>query len=322
MTADDLHAEAIAIRSLGATVLDSTDIGAYAIEYAIAGWRVHPLRGSDGKRPVLADWTNRATSDVNQVTAWWGGRYRGYNIGAPLPDPVMVLDVETTEGHGVDGVGALEHLEADNTPIGHTLTTITGSGGLHIWLRRPPGRLTATRLPGGVELRASSVMQCVLPPSVNPRTRRAYRWSDPHAPVAAPPRWLIDLLRPEKQPRPATPPRPRMRHDPLGGFFTGSIADQYSSATSWQDILAPHGWTCLDPDPDADGARWRHPTATSPWSATIQHGCLFVYSPNTPFDVTEPGNPKGYTRFRAHAILNHGGDMSKAAKSLQETQQW
>jgi hypothetical protein len=43
---------------------------------------------------------------------------------------------------------------------------------------------------------------------------------------------------------------------------------------------------------------------------------LFVYSPNTPFKVTESGNVNGYTKFRAFAVLNHDGDMSVAAHAL------
>jgi hypothetical protein len=43
---------------------------------------------------------------------------------------------------------------------------------------------------------------------------------------------------------------------------------------------------------------------------------LFVYSPNTPFTVTTPGDPHGYTRFRAYAVLEHGGDLSAAARAL------
>jgi hypothetical protein len=74
--------------------------------------------------------------------------------------------------------------------------------------------------------------------------------------------------------------------------------------------------SCLDADPDGDGARWVHPTATAKWSATIRHGLLFAYSTNTPFAVTEAGNAKGYTKFRAHAVLNHDGDLSAAARAL------
>ena len=86
---------------------------------------------------------------------------------------------------------------------------------------------------------------------------------------------------------------------------------------SWADVLEPHGWRC-PAHPDEDGAIWLHPTATSSCSATIRNGCLFVYSPNTPFDVTEGGSPKGYTKFRAYAVLEHGGDMSAAARALSQ----
>jgi hypothetical protein len=68
--------------------------------------------------------------------------------------------------------------------------------------------------------------------------------------------------------------------------------------------FSPHGWDCLDPDEDEDGARWRHPDATAPHSATICYGQLFVYSTNTPFEPTESGNPHGYTKFRAFGVLN------------------
>ena len=77
--------------------------------------------------------------------------------------------------------------------------------------------------------------------------------------------------------------------------------------------LDPHGWECLGLDPDADGSRWLHPAVTSSCSATIRHGCPFVYSTNTPFEVGEPGKPKGYTKFRAYAVLNHQGDLSAGA---------
>jgi hypothetical protein len=70
------------------------------------------------------------------------------------------------------------------------------------------------------------------------------------------------------------------------------------------------------PNPDADGARWRHPGATNPKSATIRHGLLFVYSQATPFQPTEPGQPHGYSKFRAYAVLEHGGDQRAAAQAL------
>jgi hypothetical protein len=94
------------------------------------------------------------------------------------------------------------------------------------------------------------------------------------------------------------------------------VAEQFNATVSWTQVLGPHGWSCPDPDPDADGARWRHPGATNPKSATIRHGLLFVYSAATPFEPTEAGAPHGYSRFRAYAVLDHGGDLRIAARAL------
>jgi hypothetical protein len=101
--------------------------------------------------------------------------------------------------------------------------------------------------------------------------------------------------------------------------FGPSIADDYCASAKWTDILTPKGGECKSGDGDADGSRWLHPTATSACSATIKNDCLFVYLPNTPFDVTESGEPNGYTKFKAYAVLNFGGDMSTAARELANT---
>lgn len=98
--------------------------------------------------------------------------------------------------------------------------------------------------------------------------------------------------------------------------YTGeSVIDKCNTEHSWRDVL-PDGWTCLDADPDADGARWLHPTATSDCSATIRGGSLYVWTPNTPFDQSFPGSPRGYDKFDVYALLHHGGDKSAAAKAL------
>ena len=49
--AADLIAEAIAIRDLGANVIDATDIGTHAVEAAIRHWRVGPLCKRDPNNP-------------------------------------------------------------------------------------------------------------------------------------------------------------------------------------------------------------------------------------------------------------------------------
>ena len=119
------------------------------------------------------------------------------------------------------------------------------------------------------------------------------------------------LLAPTPRPGPAAR-RPRL----LAAGRGGSVVEAFNQATSWTQVLGPHGWTSPDSDPDADGARWRHPSATNPKSATIRHGLLFVYSAATPFQATEAGAPHGYSRFHAYAILDHGGDLRAAARAL------
>ena len=69
-------------------------------------------------------------------------------------------------------------------------------------------------------------------------------------------------------------------------------------------------------DGNEDSSAWRHPDATSSLSATVRHGCLFVYSTSTDFDATGYGDIHGYTKFRAYAVLNHDGDLSLAAKTI------
>lgn len=276
---------------------------AAALEYATHNWPVFPLRGKvpaiAGSRGVLD-----GTTDLGTVAVWWSGRYAGHNIGGRVPESMIVIDVDPRHG-GTESLGILEDRHG---PLPQTLTTLSGrgDGGRHLFFRRPAGKLSDRRLGCGIDLKTSSGY-VVLPPSIHPDSGKPYERIE--APVAAPPAWLVELLRPER--RPVGPVRRNF------GTFTGpSVADQFSENTSWATILEPHGWRCLDADPDADAARWLHPTATSACSATVRNGCLFVYSPNTPFDVTEASNPHGYTRFRAYAVLNHDGDLRAAARAL------
>jgi hypothetical protein len=151
----------------------------------------------------------------------------------------------------------------------------------------------------------------LLPPSRHPATGRPYQWAQPTLDPAPVPAWLRRLLTP-----PPAGPAPARRR-PLPRSFQGqSVAERFNGQTSWAEVLGPHGWTSPDLDPDADGARWRHPDATNPKSATIRHGLLFVYSAATPFQPTEAGAPRGYSRFRAYAVLEHAGDLRAAARAL------
>lgn len=297
--------EAIAINMLGAEIVESNDLGSYAVELALRGWQVFPLRGKipaiRGGRGVLD-----ATNDVVTVTKWWGHDYTGCNIGARVPESMFVLDIDPRNG----GADSLAALEAEHGALPETLTVVTGrgDGGRHMYFRRPAGKLSSRRLGAGVDVKTDSGY-CVMPPSRHPDTWEPYRWIQ--RPVATPPRWLLDLMLPEVV-------QPILKPRTFTSYTGTSIADAFGAATSWSEILIPHRWTLVSGDGEQDGSRWRHPQATSASSATVRNGCLFVYSPNTAFAVTEAADPHGYTKFRAYAVLNHAGDLSAAARSLRE----
>jgi hypothetical protein len=301
-----------------------------ALAYAAAGYQVFPLWGklphancpaceprSGRYRPhraagcphELCHGLYAATTDPTRIARWWT-RWPQANIGARVPPSLLVVDIDPRHR----GQARLAELERAHGPLPPTRTSVSGrgDGGQHRWFLHPGGQLAAARLGAGVDLKTHAGY-VLLPPSRHPSTGRPYQWAQPLVDPAPLPAWLWLLLAPP--PAAAAParrrPRPPSRH-------TDSVAERFNAQTSWAEVLGPHGWTSPDPDADADGARWRHPGASNPKSATIRHGLLFVYSAATPFEPTEPGAPRGYSRFRAWAVLEHAGDQRAAARALRD----
>lgn len=318
-----LSAEAIAIRHLGADVVTATDLGTHALNWALHGVPVFFLRGKHpavrnphpegswerlhckGECGQLGHGVHDATTDPVAIIAWSSTWAAGMNIGGRVPDGVVVIDVDPRHGGDI----TLGKLEAEHGKLPETQMTISGrgDGGCHYWFQRPPGKLSSARLGKGIDIKTSTGY-VVLPPSIHPETGKPYRRVD--GPIGVPPAWLVDLMR-RPEPEPATAPRPVHRR------FTGrSLAEEFNARTTWSDILTPYGWTLVCGDGDSDGSRWRHPAATATSSASIRGARLYVYSPNTQFEVTEASDPNGYSKFHAHAVLNHNNDMSAAARHL------
>jgi Bifunctional DNA primase/polymerase, N-terminal len=303
-------------------------LGKAAAAYAAAGYEVFPLRGklprancgvceprSHTYRPhqpadcphELCHGLYAATSDPDRIARWWT-RWPQANIGARVPRSLFVLDIDPRTG----GLDSLARLEADHSLLPATRISLSGrgDGGHHRWFAHPGGVLSVVGLKQrgyvGLDLKTHHGY-VLLPPSRHPATSRPYEWAEPVLDPVQPPAWLTRLLTP-----PPASPRRRLPRVAEGR----SVVERFNAHTRWADVLGPHGWTCPDPDPDADGARWRHPGASNPKSATVRHGLLFVYSQATPFTPTEPGAPHGYTRFRAYAVLEHAGDLAAAARAL------
>lgn len=310
---------------------------AHAIDYADNGWKVFPLgtrkapriksphpEGSVERRECKGRcgqdghgvWD--ATDDIATICRWWM-TYRGANIGGAVPDGLFVIDLDPRkDGH----VAAMAKLTTDHGALPRTLTTKSGrgDGGRHLFYRRPQGRLSIAQLgpeftftaQPGIDIKDRGGL-IVLPPSIHHVTGKSYTAVD--AAIAALPASLITSITvPEPAPRPERTVSEGFfdgaectaleRFFDGAGSVSGQSPSQFNDSTSWAKILQPHGWTCWSPNPDADGAVWLHPRATSSCSATITDGRLYVYSTSTVFEPTTPGDPHGYSRFDAYELLN------------------
>jgi hypothetical protein len=105
-------------------------LGLAALDYARRGWPVFPCRPG-GKVPATPHGCKDATTDLDQITAWWW-RNPDANIGiatgTPGPD---VLDVDTK--NGAPGYATLNRLTRAGLVAGAHRLVRTPSGGLHLY---------------------------------------------------------------------------------------------------------------------------------------------------------------------------------------------
>ena len=312
------------------------DLKLNALEYAASGLEVFPVAPSDdyewmpgqlpkgAKAPIVSQY--QATTDTKTIIRWWD-RWPDALIGHRLPADQLVIDVDPR--HGGDDTWRRLRDELDfDTKATRVHISGRGDGGGHVTYLHPGGRLTIRKLDQwakqrgvgeaientedkwvcGLDILHRTHRYTILPPSPHPETGQPYRWHQWTEPTEMPPA-LAELLIDTSPPPPPYEPKE---------YDGDSIADWFSETKSWNDILPPHGWSLRAGNGDEDGSQWRHPGATSAVSATTRHGCLFVYSPNTPFEVTEENNPHGVTRFAAFTELDHDGDATAAARAARE----
>jgi hypothetical protein len=169
----------------------------YALAYAAKGWAVFPLIPG-GKKPVIPAWEGGqgfkdATCDEATIRAWWE-RWPDANIGLPIPDGYVVLDVDPRHGGTLEALGE----------IPDTVIARTGGGGWHVWFKLSElDILLETELRGdtpipGVDIRAAGKHYVVVAPSVH-ESGEQYRWETVIAEerVAEVPSRLLDLIRKE-----------------------------------------------------------------------------------------------------------------------------
>ena len=167
--------------------------------YAGRGWRVFPSHAFDasgnctcgrshvdadgnldesrGKHPVISNWQNLATTDLEQIDEWWlSYPWANVSIATGEETGLFVIDVDTRKG------GGLSVDEYDmRTPWGlpQTMKVITGSGGYHLFYTYPDGRFkvgNATNWLDGVDIRGDGG-QVIAPPSLH-HSGNHYAWAE------------------------------------------------------------------------------------------------------------------------------------------------
>jgi len=99
-----------------------------ALQLAALGYRVFPLE-PNGKKPIIRQWPERATTDEGVIRSWWTD-WPQSNIGIATGRGLLVLDCDCKGGKG--GLDSLAVLDMMGLPGAMRVTT--PSGGVHVYL--------------------------------------------------------------------------------------------------------------------------------------------------------------------------------------------
>jgi hypothetical protein len=171
-----------------------------ALTYAAAGLPVFP-QNADGS-PLTPHGFHDATVDPEQIKRWWTVHPQAL-IGMPTgaATGIFVVDLDRKE-YGKDGVETWRKLTERHGGAPRTWRNRTPSTGEHWLFRHVDGlrNIPLDKLGVGLEVKAEGGA-ITLPPSRN--ERGVYFCLSPGAAVAAPPEWLLGLIRDYQTARPA-----------------------------------------------------------------------------------------------------------------------
>lgn len=296
-----------------------------------AGFSVVPIRTDGSKAPAWPIWIQFQIHQPDQQTLrkMFFGRTVGLAIiGGSVSGNLEVLDFDA---------GELFHqwvaLVADDL-IRNLPVVATPSDGFHVYYR-------CNSVEGNQKLATSSSGETLIetrgrggyvvapgsPPNCHPTGKLYQKHSGPSLletpTISERDRRL--LLESAKSFNEATMEirEPAAHRTPTHGlFYSLTPGDDFALQTSWSEILLPHGWTLVQRT--GDHCYWRRPGKRSGHSAISGHRSsqgrelLTVFSSNAhPFQGPSGGKAgTSYNKFNAHALLNHAGDHSAAAREL------
>jgi hypothetical protein len=173
------------------------------LTYASLGWSVFPAppgtKQSYESKSSVGD-PNRPwgkTSDPDEIRRLWQ-RYPDANVGLPTgaENGIFVVEADTVEGHGVDGIASLRALEAEHGQLPPTLTAVSPSGSRHHYFKHPGNgiKVVSNAIALGVDVKGDGGM-VIAPPSVKPGVSSfgSYCWTS-NLPIADAPDWLVKLI--------------------------------------------------------------------------------------------------------------------------------
>jgi Bifunctional DNA primase/polymerase, N-terminal len=194
-----LHGEA-------APAPDVEVIVAFVEEFGVP---VFPLRPS-GKEPAIAkeqggEGFKDATRDVTQIRRW-AAEYRTCNWGMPTGavTGIFALDIDIKPAEGKRGDETLDRLMTEHGPLPDTVTTLTTTGGMHLWFRLPEGatiKSSSEKHGSGFDVKAEGGYLVIPPSQINGRAYQFEASGDPsEVGIAQAPAWLIELLTAKPEP--------------------------------------------------------------------------------------------------------------------------
>ena len=186
-----------------------------AFDLAARGWRVFPVppgtkkSHKSAKRSGGRNWGN--TTDPAEIKADWA-RWPKANVGIACGEEsgLLVVEIDTIEGHGVDGIAEFQKLIDKHGPLPETVEAISPSGSIHHYFKWPEGveiHNSESRIAPGVDVRGEGGM-VIAPPSIKPGNPVPYRWRKDPAfyDLADCPAWLIELAMKKPKPKKAAEP--------------------------------------------------------------------------------------------------------------------